>query len=99
MRQRRQFSAEFKARVVLEVLSGQKRAAEVCREHQLKPDLLSRWKTDFVTQAATVFAGDERRQRAEQHIAELERLVGRLTLELEVAKKAALLSAGISGGR
>jgi transposase-like protein len=32
MRQRRQFSAEFKARVVLDVLSGQKRAAEVCRE-------------------------------------------------------------------
>ena len=87
MRQRRQFSAEFKARVVLEVLSGQKRAAEVCREHQLKPDLLSRWKADFVTQAATVFPGDERTQRAEQRIAELERLVGRLTLELEWQKK------------
>jgi transposase-like protein len=87
MRQRRQFSAEFKARVVLDVLSGQKRAAEVCREHQLKPDLLSRWKADFVTQAANVFQGDERSQRAEQRIAELERLVGRLTLELEVAKK------------
>ena len=99
MRQRRQFSAEFKARVVLEVLSGQKRAAEVCREQQLKPDLLSRWKADFVTQAATVFTGDERTQRAEQRVAELERLVGRLTLELEVAKKAALLSAGSSGSR
>lgn len=99
MRQRRQFSAEFKARVVLEVLSGQKRAAAVCREYQLKPDLLSRWKADFVTQAASVFAGAERSQRAEQRIAELERLVGRLTLELEVAKKAALLSAGSSGGR
>ena len=99
MRQRRQFSAEFKSRVVLDVLSGQKRAAEVCREHQLKPDLLSRWKTDFVTQAATVFQGDERSQRAEQRIAELERLVGRLTLELEVAKKAVLLSAGSSGVR
>lgn len=99
MRQRRQFSADFKARVVLEVLSGQKRASEVCREEQLKPDLLSRWKTDFVSQAATVFAGDERTQRAEQRIAELERLVGRLTLELEVAKKAALLSVGSSGSR
>jgi transposase-like protein len=32
MRQRRHLSAEFKARVVLEVLSGQKRATEVCRE-------------------------------------------------------------------
>jgi transposase len=99
MRQRRQFSAEFKARVVLDVLSGQKRAAEVCREYQLKPDLLSRWKADFVTQAASVFQGDERVQQAEQRIAELERLVGRLTLELEVAKKAALLSAGSSGSR
>jgi transposase len=99
MPQRRQFSAEFKARVVLEVLSGQKRAAEVCREHQLKPDLLSRWKADFVTQAASVFAGDERTQQAEQRIAELERLVGRLTLELEVAKKAVLLCARSSGAR
>jgi transposase len=99
MRQRRHFSAEFKARVVLEVLSGQKRAVEVCREHQLKPDLLSRWKADFVTQASNVFEGDERTQRAEQRIAELERLVGRLTLELEVAKKAVLLSAGSSGAR
>ncbi len=84
---------------VLEVLSGQKRAAEVCREYQLKPDLLSRWKADFVTQAANVFAGDEQTQRAEQRIAELERLVGRLTLELEVAKKAVLLSTGSSGAR
>src|SRR5215813_8588709 len=99
MRQRRHFTAEFKARVVLQVLSGQKRAAEVCREYQLKPDLLSRWKADFVAQAANVFQDDERTQRAEQRIAELERLVGRLTLELEVAKKAALLSAGRSGAR
>jgi len=99
MRQRRQFSAEFKARVVLDVLSGQKRAAEICREYQLKPDLLSRWKADFVTQAPTVFVGDERTQRAEQRVAELERLVGRLTMELEVAKKAELLSAGSNGAR
>jgi transposase len=99
MRHRRRFSAEFKARVVLEVLSGQKRAAEVCREYQLKPDLLSRWKADFVTPAATIFQGDERTQQAEQHIAELERLVGRLTLELEVAKKAVLRSTGSTGAR
>lgn len=97
IRQRRQFSAEFRARVVLEVLSGQGRAAEVCREYQLNPDLLSRWKSDLVTQAATVFAGAERTQRAAQRIAALEHLVGRLTLELEVAKQVALRSAGSSG--
>lgn len=49
MHQRHRFSAEFKARVVLDIHSGQKRAAEVCREYQLKPDILTRWKADFVT--------------------------------------------------
>ncbi len=97
-RQRRSFSAEFKARVVLEVLTGQKTAAQVCREQQLKPDLLSRWKAEFVAHAGSVFASDEREQQAERRIAELERLVGRLSLELEVAKKAALLSSGTRNG-
>lgn len=99
MRTRRQFTAEFKAQRVLEVLSGRKTAAAVCREYLLKPDLLTRWKADFVTHAAVVFAGNEASQQAEQRIAELERMVGRLTVELEVAKKAVLLSAGGSGGR
>ena len=99
MRTRRQFTAEFKAQRVLEVLSGRKTAAAVCREHQLKPDLLTRWKADFVTHADSVFAGTEATQQAERRIADLERMVGRLTLELEVAKKAVLLSTGSSGGR
>ena len=99
MRTRRQFTAEFKAQRVLEVVSGRKTAAAVCREYQLKPDLLTRWKVDLVTHAASVFAGDTANQQAEQRIAELERLVGRLTLELAVAKKAVLLSPGSSGGR
>jgi hypothetical protein len=81
------------------VLSGRKTAAAVCREYQLKPDLLTRWKADFVTHAAQVFAGDEASQQAERRIAELERMVGRLTVELEVAKKAVLLSAGSSSSR
>jgi transposase len=56
------------------------------------------WKAEFVTHASSVFAGDEREQQAERRIAELERLVGRLALELEIAKKAALLSGGIRNG-
>ena len=99
MRTRRQFTAEFKAQRVLEVVSGHKTAAAVCREDQLKPDLLTRWKADFVPQAAQVCAGAEAGQQAERRIAELERLGGRLTVELEVAQKAVLLAAGRSGSR
>jgi transposase-like protein len=54
MASHRKFDPEFKAQVVLEVLTGAKTAAEVCREYHLKPDLFSKWKAQFVHNAAKV---------------------------------------------
>ena len=87
----RTFSPEFKAQAVLAVLSGSKTAAEICREHQIKPDLFSRWKAAFLESAAKVFERETPLDLQQARIAELERMVGRLTLELEVAKKASTL--------
>jgi transposase-like protein len=88
MRKRRAFSAEFKARVVLEVLSGAKNAAEVCREHQIKPQLFASWKAQFLENAPQVFGQEHQLDESSQRIRELERLLGQKTLELEIAKKA-----------
>lgn len=87
MPKRRHFTAEFKAQVVLQVLTGAKSSAEICREHGLGAPLLSSWKVAFLEQAALVFQGDERRSAEQTRVAELERLVGRQTLELEILKK------------
>ena len=87
MQKRRKFTPEFKAQVTLEVLMGVKNSGEACREYGLKPEILSRWKAEFVANAHLVFRGDEQRSQEQARIAELERLAGRLTLELEVAKK------------
>jgi transposase len=84
-RRRRSFTPQFKAQVVLEVLSGQRSASESARQHKLKPELISRWK-DVALEG--LFEGDDQRSRDQDRIAELERMVGRLTMELEVAKKA-----------
>ena len=88
MRNRRSFSAEFKARVVLEVLSGAKSAAEVCREHQIKPQLFASWKAQFRENAPQVFGQGHSPDESSSRISELERLLGQKTLELEIAKKA-----------
>ena len=87
MRKRRKFTPEFKAQVTLEVLMGVKNSAEACREYSLKPEILSRWKAELMENAHLVFRSDEQRSQEQARIAELERLAGRLTLELEVAKK------------
>jgi transposase len=88
MSKHRKFTPEFKAQVVLEVISGAKSAAEICRQHNLKPQVISEWKSTFLENTPQVFQNGKSNSSDQARIAELERLVGRLTLELEVAKKA-----------
>jgi transposase-like protein len=91
MQKRRSFSGRFKAQVVLEVLTGVKSAAQVCREHGIKETVLSRWKQEFIARAPELIERRNGDNTQEARVAELERVVGRLTLELEMAKKASLL--------
>ena len=91
-RKRRRFTPEFKAEVVLEALRGESSQAELCRRHNLSEDQLSKWKQQVVENVASVFAlTDKRSSEATERIAQLEQLVGRLTLALEIEKKASTL--------
>jgi transposase-like protein len=69
---------------------GAKSAAEICREHSLSSSVLYRWKTEFLEYAPLIFQHNQQLNEEQERIAELERLVGRLTLELDIAKKASL---------
>ncbi len=88
MRKRRQFTPEFKAKVVLEVLTGVQSQAEACRKHGLGPNLLALWKTALIEKAHLIFDGDSARSAEQTRIAELEQVLGRMTLENEILKKA-----------
>lgn len=87
MAKRRTFSPEFKAQAVLEVLTGAKGGAQVCREYRIKDTILSRWKQEFVERSPQLFARGDGQSQEEERIADLERLVGQLTMELQAAKK------------
>ncbi len=91
MSKRRSFTPEFKAELVLAVLSGQCSAMDLAREHQLKPQQISEWKNEFLAHAPLVFQRDATADGSQARMAELEQLVGRLTLELEAAKKVSKL--------
>ena len=88
-RKRRTFTPEFKAEVVLEVLRGESSQAELCRRHNLSEDQLSKWKQQFLESAASLFEStDKASEDAAERIAHLEHLVGRLTVALDIQKKA-----------
>lgn len=86
-RKRRNFSAGFKTKVVLELISGKKSLAEASREYEVKDAVLSRWKQEFLSKATQVFEQPQDVQEKEARIAELERMVGKLTMKVELQKK------------
>lgn len=96
MGKRRTFTPEFKAQVALELLTGSRNLAEVCREHELAPQVVNAWRREVEARASELFASARAQSGEQQRIAELERMLGRLTLELEVAKKAFSVSTSLS---
>ena len=86
--QRRKFTAEFKSKIVLEVLSGRSTIAALARRHQISDKLIHQWRTEVLEKLPLVFSHKSAQPEAEAQIAELERLVGQLTIEKEALKKA-----------
>ena len=86
--QHRKFKSEFKLQCVLDILSGRKSPAQICREHNMSESVLNKWRHLFMERASMIFENGSSKVSAEsQKVSELERLVGKLTLQLEVSKK------------
>jgi transposase len=100
-RTRRTFTPEFKAKVVLDVLTGTASQAEVCRKYQIGPSLFALWKATFLQRLPVLFQADEQQSSEAARVADLERLVGQQALELAALKKASTWPGGTTtnGGR
>lgn len=87
----RKFTPEFKAKIALAALKGEKPPAVLCREHQLSDSIVIRWRQQLLQHAANIFASQTPTQRDQQKIDELERLIGQLTVELAAANKLSMM--------
>jgi len=90
-RKQRQFSAQFKFETVMETLRGEKAIAQICRERQVTDSLVYKWRQEFLEKAPGLFETKQAAASAQndqtERIAELERLVGQLTMENALLKK------------
>jgi len=92
------YSAEFKQAVVQELLAGEKRASQICRERQIDVTTLRRWRIEHDERGAAAWhKPDPSQATAEQKIADLERVIGQLTVENMVLKKPARPRRGSAG--
>jgi transposase-like protein len=83
MTTRRRFTADFKAKVALEALRGDRTIQEIASKHKVHPNQVSTWKRQAVDGLGAVFSnGAERAGRDhEAEVHELHAKIGELTVE------------------
>jgi transposase len=84
---RRTFTREFKLKVIREIEAG-KSQAQVAREYQITETTISKWRRQHRQYQDRAFAGRGHAYTDEARLHELERMVGRLTMENDFLKKA-----------
>jgi len=84
---RRSFSAAFKAKVAIEALQERKTMAELTQQFGIHPNMIKRWKQEFVSRSSEIF---ETKAASNDFEAEREKLyakIGKLEVEKEWLKK------------
>ena len=86
-RKRRKFTRGHMISAI-RALESERTIAEVARENEIHPSLLSKWKKEHSLDPENAFKGNGNTYKTEARNAELERLVGQLYAENEFLKKA-----------
>ena len=90
MKKRRIYSAELKARVALEALSGAYTLAELAKKHNVHPNMITKWKMKAQESMPELFAkkGDRKDESHETELKDLHAKIGQLTIENDFLSKA-----------
>lgn len=99
---RKQHSADFKARVAMAALSGEKTLAELSSEFGVHPTMISTWKQELMKRANELFARGNKAASggdAQKVIDDLHRKIGQLQVERDFLAGQPAISRLLRGGR
>lgn len=93
-RRRRQYSADWKAKIALEAIKGQRTVQEIASHYEVHPTLVTHWKKQLLEGAAEIFSNGKRvaADADEELRAELYQQIGKLQVEVDWLKKKSGLS-------
>ena len=90
----KEYSADFKTKVVLEVLRQDQTQAEIASKYQISAANISMWLKHFLENAEDVFNGKQiakkhkaELKKKEENIEELHKTIGELTVSVKWLKK------------
>ena len=85
---RKKYPKEFKARVALEALKGEKTIAQISSEYEVHSNMITKWKKHLKEHMSEIFVRkNEREPDAEYQIENLYKEIGRIQVENAWLKK------------
>lgn len=85
---KKKYTAEFKTKVILIIIQGDKEFNAICADFNLNPSMMRNWKQEFLQNAHRVFDSDSEMKAAQRKAVHLKRkndqmlkTIGQLTLE------------------
>jgi len=88
---RRKFSADFKAKVVLEALKERNTVEELGKKYEIHPNQIHTWKKEFLNNASIVFSSGEKqiedKKLQEEEREKLYAQIGQQKVEIDWLKK------------
>jgi transposase len=87
---RKQYSAEFKAKVALAAIRGDGTIAELASRYQIHPNMITKWKRDALDGMKETFAHGDRAKTTdrESEIKALQAKIGELVVERDFLARA-----------
>jgi transposase-like protein len=86
-RGKRVFTSSFKAQVALEALKERESLAELAKRFEIAPNMIARWKQEFIEHSSEVFEKGNSVKKEEVDIDKLYAKIGQLEMEREFLKK------------
>jgi len=84
---RRKFSGAFKAQVAIEALKERDSLAELSKKFEVHPNMISKWKQEFLDRAAEIFETKSPEKQTQVDIDKLYSKIGQLEMERDFLKK------------
>ena len=87
---KKSYNNEFKFKVILEVVRGDRTIAEIISKYQVSKTIIHKWKNQFFANGSNIFGNknDNHEQEEERNIEKLHATIGKLKVENDFLQSA-----------